>query len=391
MKNPVRSLIHNIIQINILTCFLAFLFILIFHQYVPQTSYAASQKDLADVMECIEGYIRNNNHDKLSLPLKVVYEQCSKQTKIKTVDPKRPRLNQVKLSGDQRFKHDKRSAKKPFTLTAHNPTYFLIGAYNEIGYDETTFHESGSSVNFQENETQFQISFKSLVFESFYFDFPYVDFPTFDLYVGYTNRSFWQLYNKPFSSPFREYNHEPEVWLQFYPDKPILGLRLTELRTGFSHQSNGQGDPLSRSWNRVYANFIFETEKLLLSIKPWLRVAENSDDDNNPDISDYMGHAELRLAYLIENPNVDCIFDVLPDYLGGNLELRDLTLSLMSRNNIESGFSRGAIELGASFSLGITENFKFYIQYFSGYGESLIDYDNYVNRIGFGLLLNDWL
>ncbi|MCB1788057.1 MAG: phospholipase A, partial [Gammaproteobacteria bacterium] len=65
--------------------------------------------------------------------------------------------------------------------------------------------------------------------------------------------------------------------------------------------------------------------------------------------------------------------------------------SAMSRNNIESGFSRGAVELAWSFPLGDYPYLKGYVQYFSGYGESLIDYDQYVHRIGFGLALTDWL
>ena len=63
----------------------------------------------------------------------------------------------------------------------------------------------------------------------------------------------------------------------------------------------------------------------------------------------------------------------------------------MSRNNLESGFDRGAVEAGWSFPLGNYPYLKGYIQYFYGYGESLIDYDRRVNRIGIGISLNDWL
>jgi phospholipase A1 len=65
--------------------------------------------------------------------------------------------------------------------------------------------------------------------------------------------------------------------------------------------------------------------------------------------------------------------------------------SAMSRNNLESGFSRGAVELTWSFPLGNYPFLKGYIQYFNGYGESLIDYDNHVNKIGIGFALTDWL
>ena len=63
----------------------------------------------------------------------------------------------------------------------------------------------------------------------------------------------------------------------------------------------------------------------------------------------------------------------------------------MSRNNLESGFSKGAVELSWSFPLWNYPYFKGYVQYFTGYGESLIDYNNYVNTIGVGVAISDWL
>lgn len=265
---------------------------------------------------------------------------------------------------DERLAADKSNTLKPFTLMAHKPNYILLWSYNSSGYDPTLYREqySDPSIELDNQEIQFQISIKSPLALGLFKD-------TTDLYFAYTNRSFWQVYNKDISSPFRETNHEPETWIQFTPEWSFKGFKNPLNTFGIVHQSNGQGGVLSRSWNRLYANFVIERNNLAVCFKPWYRLKGDADDDDNPDILDYMGHGEIRAAYK----------------LGGH------TLSLMLRNNLESGFKRGAVEAGWSFPLWRYPYFKGYLQYFSGYGESLIDYNRYVNRFGIGILLNDYL
>lgn len=65
------------------------------------------------------------------------------------------------------------------------------------------------------------------------------------------------------------------------------------IRTGFSHQSNGKSGLLSRSWNRVYVDFLFERDNWYFSLKPWWRVPEDNDNDDNPDIDEFLGNFEL--------------------------------------------------------------------------------------------------
>ncbi|MGB3223069.1 MAG: phospholipase A [Desulforhopalus sp.] len=262
----------------------------------------------------------------------------------------------------ERVRQDKAHVLQPFTLMSHKPNYILLGAHNTHGYDSEIFQTASNdqSLEADDTEAQFQLSVKFPLAVSL--------FSMADVYAAYTNRSFWQVYNDN-SAPFRETNHEPEGWVQFNPQWELWGFKNTANMFGIVHQSNGRGGTLSRSWNRIYANFIVERGNLALSFKPWYRIQEDEDDDDNRDITDYLGHAEIRAAY----------------------KYKEHVFSIMSRNNVESGFENGAVELSWSFPLFGYPYLKGYVQYFTGYGESLIDYDNYVNRIGVGFAVTDWL
>lgn len=262
----------------------------------------------------------------------------------------------------ERMRQDKEHVLQPFTLMSHKPNYILLGAYNATGYNAEPYQEADNdpSLDVDDTEAQFQVSIKTPLAINI--------LNTIDIYAAYTNHSFWQVYNDR-SAPFRETNHEPEGWVQFTPEWEFLGFRNTANIFGIVHQSNGRGGSLSRSWNRLFANFVAERGNLALSLKPWYRIPEDDEDDDNPDITDYLGHYELRAAY----------------------KWKEHVFGIMSRNNLESGFSKGAVEMSWSFPLWDYPYMKGYIQYFTGYGESLIDYDSYVNRIGIGVALTDWL
>ncbi|MGD9265603.1 MAG: phospholipase A, partial [Lysobacterales bacterium] len=237
---------------------------------------------------------------------------------------------------DVRLEQDRENVLQPFTLMAHKPNYILPGAYNAEGYDASLFKQqfSDPTISFKDTEAQFQVSLKIPLWVNLA--------DTFDIYAAYTNRSFWQVYNGDFSSPFRETNHEPEAWAQFTPGWEFLGLTNSANAIGISHQSNGRGGVLSRSWNRIYANFVFHRGNFAFGIKPWLRIPEDREDDDNPDITDYLGHFEWRAGY----------------------KWNKHVFSFMSRNNLESGFDRGAVELGWSFQLHSYPYLKGYVQYF---------------------------
>jgi phospholipase A1 len=182
-----------------------------------------------------------------------------------------------------------------------------------------------------------------------------------------------QAYNRNVSAPFRETNYEPEVFWATPFDWAPFGLDAGLLAFGMSHQSNGRGGDLSRSWNRIYANVAFEKENLVVAVKPWWRIPENekddpqdADGDDNPDIDDYMGNFEFTTIYR----------------RGGH------EWAPMLRNNLTSD-NKGAVQLEWTFPLW--RGVRGYAQYFNGYGESLIDYNADVERIGVGIQLSDLL
>ncbi len=270
----------------------------------------------------------------------------------------------VQSSVAERIAADNSNICKPFTLMAHRPNYLLPFAYNNRSWDSSLYRNTNGEqqLDLDRAEVQFQLSVKMpLAIDIFG--------SKVDAYGGYTMHSFWQAYNSEDSAPFRETDHKPEFWLQRRSFLSVGALKNVANGIGVVHQSNGQGGELSRSWNRIYATLAFEWGGLAIVLKPWFRLQEDASDDNNPDITDYLGHGELILAY----------------------EYNNNIFSLVSRNNLESGFSKGAVQLGWSFPFFDYDYLKGYVQYFHGYGESLIDYDRLVDRMGLGIIVTNFL
>jgi len=257
---------------------------------------------------------------------------------------------------DRRIAIEQDTRFKPFVLSPHKPNYILPYSYNSM--PNQTPYDPAVDGRLQKEEIKFQFSIKFPIADQLFGE-------NGSFYFGYTNLSLWQAYNSSQSSPFRETNHEPELFIVVPNDWEIWGFKNKLNMIGIVHQSNGQSGSLSRSWNRIYAEFIFEQRNYYLSFKPWLRIKERGDDDN-PDIEHFMGHAEFRVVYATGRH----------------------TLGLMLRNNFHAD-NKGAVELNYSFPM--SRRAKWFIQYFEGYGESLIDYNARARRFGIGIALTDWL
>jgi phospholipase A1 len=254
-----------------------------------------------------------------------------------------------------------------FVLTPHNRNYILPITYKDSPYSEPYEAADSTLQTLDHTEVEFQLSIKLLLRGGLFGDNGH-------LYLGYTNHSLWQFYNSDLSKPFRETNHEPELILSFTNDWEIWGFRNVLNEAIINHQSNGQSGLLSRSWNRIMLNSVFEKDRFVFAFTPWYRIPESEAEypgdphgDDNPDIEKYMGNFELSGAY----------------------QRKKDIFSVMLRNNLRSN-NKGAIELGWSFPLSRRmPNMRGYVKYFNGYGQSLIDYDDSAEVIGLGIVLTD--
>ncbi|MCL7945570.1 phospholipase A [Marinobacter sp. ATCH36] len=248
------------------------------------------------------------------------------------------------------------------SFVGHRPMYILPASYmknaNRVPSSPrlgTTRYDHG----IDNLEAKYQISFKVPLLTGWLED-------RTTLWFGYTQRSFWQVYNTEDSTPFRETNFEPEIFLRQALNYDIGPGTLNGVTLGLNHASNGQSEPRSRSWNRIMGSAAYSYNRWLFMVQPWYRLPDS--DDDNEDIERYLGHANYRAIYKWTE---------------------DRTLSLTLQNNLRSEDNKTSVELGYSFPMGDT--IKGYIQYYNGYGESLIDYNHRVQRIGIGIMLNDWL
>lgn len=265
---------------------------------------------------------------------------------------------------DRRWELDPDSKRGAFHIRAYRPVYLLpvfwTSDTNREPYSPAPGHQVSAPEDIDHLEVKYQLSLKTKVWENIFGD-------NGDLWMGYTQVSHWQLYAQDQSRPFRETTYEPDATLMFRTDYNVLGWNGRLFGIGLDHQSNGRSNPLSRSWNRLMLNIGFERDGWTLMFRPWVRLHETRDVDDNPDISDYMGRGDVQLVRV----------------------WKDHEFSLRARHTLRGGDdSRGALEFDWAFP--IVEELRGHVQLFDGYGESLIDYNHRAWYFGLGVSLLEW-
>lgn len=215
-------------------------------------------------------------------------------------------------------------------------------------------------------EAKFQLSFKADIGSQK--DINFWGLKTLRLWGAYTQQSSWQVFNTRNSSPFRETNYEPELIATFGTGN-ASGLKLVNL--GLAHQSNGRSLPESRSWNRVYLQGGWEwNNSTSVLVRGWYRIPENTLKDDNPDISDYIGRADLVARWEPAD--------------------KSQAVAILLRNNLRWSQNRGFAQLDWSMPIALGNAARVHAQLTSGFGESLIDYNHRQNTFGLGFSFREW-
>lgn len=230
-----------------------------------------------------------------------------------------------------------------------------------------------SSQPFRRTETRLQMSMRVKLLDRVAPELP--PFLNGALWFGYTQQSYWQVFTPDVSRPFRNTDHEPEfVYVLPVAPAPVAGWKLRYAGLGLVHQSNGQSLPFSRSWNRIYLMAGAEhAGGFTLQGRVWDRLDEDAAKDDNPGISKFVGRAELAGAWTHANGN---------------------RLQLTWRNNLRD-LRHGSLRAEwlvpiETFTKSNFGSVNLHTQVFTGYGDSLIDYNRRRTVLSLGVSLVDW-
>jgi phospholipase A1 len=199
------------------------------------------------------------------------------------------------------------------------------------------------------NELKYQLSLKLELFKT----------ESSSLNFAYTQKSYWQVYDDENSRPFRETNYNPELFYR-------LGSKLTFVDFGYEHESNGEEDPLSRSWDRIYIKMFLQSPRFRISYKVWTVVDE-----------EYYGP-----QYIERDQSMKHYYGVQELEFG--VQVGSIVLKAKGRYNTES--EHGFFESMLLFPLNKTVLFG--VVYASGYGDNLRSYNSKHDSVGVGFLLN---
>jgi phospholipase A1 len=232
------------------------------------------------------------------------------------------------------------------------PNYFILGRNIYNSY-------KGKEVNDVDVEgfTKFQVSFM----------YDITKIKKHSIFFHYTQISFWNIGQE--SNPFAEINYHPGLMYNFKFDNKYLN----EFRIGVFHESNGESEDRSKSLDIGFQTYLYKKynfEDFTLNIVLRVFYIPYSSLEENPEYHDYMGYHNLFIDF--KNKEWGCI-------------------ELKTQGFVLEG--KGALQIGiVSHSFLDFKNYftpRLYLQWYCGYGESLINYSAKSNSLRIGIIFRD--
>jgi len=211
-------------------------------------------------------------------------------------------------------------------------------------------------------KARFQFSFKYKLFDrdsSLINSAPWLD----SFHLSYTQTSLWNWSED--SLPFEDTSYKPSFY--FTSDKNSV---YDLMAFGYTHESNGQAGAVSRSMDALFIQPVWNIPLGNSSLTLFPRFLYYFRKGNfNEDLADYRGYMDLNLRY--GNEDSWGINTLYRQGKPGKYSLQvDLTYPIRTPISVRTG---GFL----------------YIQYFQGYGESMLSYDQEVGpilRVGLGIV-----
>lgn len=226
-------------------------------------------------------------------------------------------------------------------FTLYKDNYFIGGT--TIG-DKITSHNS---------DVKFQVSIAQRLTKST------LPFNTY-LYLFYSQKCMWNVFEE--SLPMRDFNFNPGIGLAKYLF--VKNRYIGKVTLMLEHESNGRDGDESRSWNKIsLACNILIDQNFMIHGKVWIPII---DGQNNSDILDYCGIYQTGMTYTSPNKRFFCGL-TLTKRRGWNLKFNSIW------------------EVG--YRLFKKDNQYLFLQYYNGYGENLLDYNEYHSRLRIGIVI----
>ncbi|MGM9802673.1 MAG: phospholipase A [Muribaculaceae bacterium] len=211
----------------------------------------------------------------------------------------------------------------------------------------------GQKINSDNADVKFQISIAQRLTKS---TLPFNSY----LFLAYSQKVIWNVFKE--SLPMRDLNFNPGIGLA----KPLIvkNKLIGKLTLLIEHESNGRDGDESRSWNRIsFGGNVYLTPNFMVHAKAWIPIV---DGENNRDLLDYAGLYQSGLQLTSFNKRWGFAVTTVKRR-GWNLNYNTI--------------------VEVNYRLFKNENQYFFIQYYNGYAENLLDYNKYRSRLRAGIVI----